>query len=324
MDAARGRAPRAGHHDSLLHALSHRSGSVRPRRAARARRGRGRDTPRALKATVGDEVVEIEGPDAESLLAALRELRRRPARRPDRARVPRRRRRPRDGLSTLAAPHPGLIRFTHPTADARGRVFRADAGRGARTCASAASWSSGMSVAQHRARHRRARSLADLPSEKPPLRRTGALVHVAAARRDRLQRHRARRRRVVVSGVRLSRHRRHGGAVRRHAHGDFHGLRPRVRHAPSDARPVRPGTWRCWRAGHRAHCRRHPPGRRSCSLCGPLVDQRDRRAVRSPLSARWRWAPPPAALSDCSSPRRSGRSRTSPASSTSCCSRCCS
>ncbi len=100
-----------------------------------------------------------------------------------------------------------------------------------------------------------------LAAEEPAARRTGPAVHVAAARRHRLQRHCPRRGRGVVSGVRASRHHRHGGALRRDAHRDFHGLRPRVRHAASDA---------------------GEPGRRAGVLVGPRAggDARRRAAGR--------------------------------------------
>ena len=112
-----------------------------------------------------------------------------------------------------------------------------------------------------------ARDLARVdPADQPAARRRGAPVHVAAAGGNRIQRHRPARERPSVSGVRLSGHRRDGGAVRRHAHRHLDRLRSRVRHAAADAGQSRRRPRGARGPGHRRDAGRGAPGRDRAGL----------------------------------------------------------
>ena len=93
----------------------------------------------------------------------------------------------------------------------------------------------GNESSQRGLRHRSQRPHPHHPADQPLAGRGGPAVHVAAAGGDRIQRHCPTRRRPLVSGVRLSRDHRDGGAVRRDADRDLDGLRSGVRHAAADA-----------------------------------------------------------------------------------------
>ena len=213
---------------SLLDARASGAWRHRPVLDALPRRGRSRaigvscwrtgdvvaaDTPAALRSRIGDQVVEIEGPDAEQRRARSAAVRDRAHDTSDRAWLSRRhRRRTRTLLPIVwrgaAADAPGRAARV-----ARGCVLRSDTGSGSGhrgpagpADLSAVARSAEVEAAPPRRRRRRhehardcsrdrhARSVACLPSEEPPCRRAGAAVHVAAARRHRLQRDRARRR----------------------------------------------------------------------------------------------------------------------------------
>ena len=182
-----------GHHDPLLHPLSRRGGAVRPGGAARPRRVSWPTTPGALERTVGDEVAEIEGPGAERLVRALRGLGAVASGPAHRARAiesasagatragdgARRRRAGRRALRVPAA-RPSRTSTSPAHAGTRAPTAEADERAGARSTASS----------------RRDLSRAT-PADQPAARRPGPPVHVAAARRHGLQRHRAASRAAV-------------------------------------------------------------------------------------------------------------------------------
>ena len=90
--------------------------------------------------------------------------------------------------------------------------------------------------AQRRRRDRAARPAPRRAPAEPAHRRTRAALRLAAAGRERLQRHRESRHRRLVSRVRVSGRDHHGLPLRLRAHGGVDRLRSRVRHAATHAR----------------------------------------------------------------------------------------
>ncbi len=194
LGAARRRAPRPRNHDPVLHPLPGGSRAGRPGRAAGRTAGSWPTTPRRRSgASWASEVAEIEGPAPSDSARALRGLGVGADGAPNRARIPGRHRgRPASRSSSWRA-----ARRASSGSRCAPRRWRTSTSRAPRAAPSGSPRRTAPSPEgaarerlERRPRHRRARPVAHDSAEEPAARRSGPAVHVAAAGRHRLQRHR--------------------------------------------------------------------------------------------------------------------------------------